>query len=416
MLSEKVVRLGVNLVVGIWLARYLGPSDFGILHFAIAIAAIFGPLVNFGLQGILVKELYLAPGRKNELLGSSFAIKLVASLIVFAAIVLTSFTNFYTDKTEWLMVIVVSSSLLFQPFLVIDSWYESQVKVRLLSILKTLFFLLTSLIKIIMILRNEPLIVFGIVYSLEALFLALALVLTYAIQDQTIFKWRIRLDVVKNLIGKSWLLVLSGLSAVIYLKIDQVMLGIIVSDQEVGIYSAAVKLSEAWYFIPLILSNALFPAILSSKIKGQQTYRFRLQQLCDLYFLISLLLAIVVSFLANFIIVLLYGVQYDSSALILQVHIWAGIFIFLRSVLSKWLIAEDKYKFSLISQLSGAVVNVLLNLVLIPRYGGFGAAIATVISYSFTSLWIFAFFKETKEIFFIMLKSFTSPIRIFSKL
>lgn len=414
MVSEKVFRLAVNLLVGIWLARYLGPSDFGVYNFAIAIATIFLPLVNFGLHGILVKELFNSHEIRYKILGTSFILKLFLAIIVFIVITLICITK-GVNLEENYVVLVVSVSILFQPFLVLENWFESQVRAKWATLFKSLFFIAISILKIIYLIKGGSLSDFAILYSTEAVFIALGLSIAYYKDNQSILRWEFDFQILKNLVNKSWLLVLSGISAVIYLKIDQIMLGTIVSEKELGVYSAAVKLSEAWYFIPLIISNALFPAILSSKKKSKREYIKRLQQLCDSFFTISILLGIIITFFASFIINTLYGKDYSSSIIILQIHIWAGVFIFLRAVLSKWLITEDLYKYSLISQLSGALSNFGLNLILIPSFGGIGAAVATVISYFVTSFLILAFFKDTKEIFHIFIKSFLLPIRLVFK-
>lgn len=413
MTFEKIVRLTINLFVGVWLARYLGPSKFGLLNFGIAIVTVLLPIVNFGLQGILVKELFDNSENKNIILGTSFVLKLFISIAVVLLIFFSGYYHpLYSNDLEKNVVLFVSLSLLFQPFLVIESWYESQANTKVSSILKTLFFFVVSLIKVLFILKQESLVSFAILYSVEGFFVAIAVLIAYLKDEGSILKWSFNASILKDLTRKSWLLVFSSISAVIYLKIDQVMIGSMISDEELGYYSAAVRFSEAWYFIPAIMLNALFPAILSAKNIGFEKYSVRLQQLCDFLFLGSFTLALVVTFIAEFVIILFYGVDYSASVIILQIHIWAAIFVFLRAVLSKWLIAEGKYRFSLISQLCGAIINVLLNLLLIPLYGGVGAAIATIISYSVASFFILGFFKETKPVFIFFVKSFVVPFRI----
>ncbi|KAA1244323.1 flippase [Aquimarina sp. RZ0] len=412
MVLEKVIRLTINLFVGVWLARYLGPSDFGVLNFGIAITTIFLPLVNFGLQGILVKELFINFKIKNKILGTAFFLKLGISLIVVFGIWVSGFFDIYSDDVEKKVVLFIALSLFFQPFLVIDSWYESQANAKKASIFKSLFFVAISIVKVIFILKEYSIVSFAIIYGVEAAFIAIALSITYLRSEGSLLHWRFDFDILKSLTKKSWLLVFSSFSAVIYVKIDQIMIASMISEEELGFYSAAVRLSEAWYFIPLIISNALFPAILGAKQKGNNKYFFMLQQLSDGFFLISFLLAIVVTFMANYIIITLFGKEYNSSVIILQIHIWAAIFVFLRTVLSKWLISEDKYRFSLISQLSGALTNVLLNYILIPLYGGVGAAIATIISYSVTSFFVLGLFRQTRPMFLIFVKSFIAPIRL----
>ncbi len=415
-LFEKILRLSLNLVVGIWLARYLGPSQYGVYNYAIAIATVLLPIVNFGLQGILVKELHQAPEEKNTILGSSILFKSIIAVAVVIPVFFLAGFDFFDNSEEGMVIALASISILFHPFLTLETWYEAMVKTKKISIFKGVFFVLGTLLKVVFLLKGASLYSFAILYSVDSFLVAVALVLVYFFDEKKKIQWKMDWSKLKQLTSKSWLLVLSSISAVIYLKIDQVMLGVLVSDTELGYYSAAVKISESWYFVPLMISNALFPAILDAKRKSVTTYRKRLQQLCDYYFLISFALALVVTLLANTIIDVTYGQIYSSSAFILKIHIWAGIFIFLRTVLSKWLIAEEKYKFSLVSQFSGALANVILNFILIPRYGAIGAAIATIISYMVTSVLILAFFKETKVMFNIFVKSFISPIRFLFKL
>ncbi len=415
MLIEKVIRLAINIVVGIWMARQLGPSDFGTLSLAIALSAILLPLVNLGLHGILVKELYDHPDQKATIMGTAFIMKTGASVLIFAILLFVVFQGHIVPEYEKNIIVFACVSILFQGFLVIESWYESQVKPKWATIFKTIFFVLSSALKVYFILRDAEVYVFAILYSVEAFLIAIGLLAAYLRDKEPLLNWRFDKSVSLGLLSKSWLLIFSSMSAVVYLKIDQVMLGTMVSDAELGYYSAAVKLSEAWYFVPLIISNALFPAILSAKKKSVVLYMKRLQQLSDFYFICAASLALIVTFSAPMIITMLYGIAYTPSIIILQLHIWAGIFIFLRTILSKWLIVEEKFRFSLISQVSGAIANVGLNFWLIPLWGGIGAAIATLASYFIGAILVLGLFKDTKDIFRIFVRTLAFPIKPFLK-
>ena len=411
---EKIGRLAVNLIVGIWIARYLGPSDYGLLNYGIAFVTILFPIVHFGLQGILVKELYQNPKHTYSILGTSFMFKAIISILVFFVFITLTWFNFFSVQEEKWVMIFVSFSILFQPFLVLECWYEAQVDLKRVSLFKGVFFVILSGIKIIMIYQERSVETFALLFSFEFLFMAIALLVAYYFSGEKVLKWQFNQNLLKNLVSKSWLLTLSSISAIVYLKIDQVMLGQMTSDIELGVYSAAVKLSESWYFVPVILSNSLFPAILEAKKGSLKNYMSRLQQLSNLFFTLAFFLALMVTLIAPFLINSLFGSDYSSAIDILRLHIWAAIFIFLRAIFSKWLIAENMYKFSLISQLSGALVNVILNLVLIPIYGGYGAAIATLFSYATTSLLILGLFKSTRDLFFVFLKSFLAPFKFVS--
>ena len=189
----------------------------------------------------------------------------------------------------------------------------------------------------------------------------------------------------------------------------------LVDAEEVGIYSVAAKLSEAWYFIPTVIVASLFPKLLELQKKDEAQFKVRLQHLFDFLFVMALTLAIIVTFISEPAINLLYGVEFGKSAVILSIHIWAGLFIFMRAVFSKWILVEDAIAFSMITQGSGALVNILLNLILIPLHAGIGAAIATILSYAMASYFSLFFYKKSRPIFWMMTKSLFFPIRYITK-
>jgi len=229
-------------------------------------------------------------------------------------------------------------------------------------------------------------------------------------------RWQPNKQYAIELLKESRWLIMSGFMAVIYLKVDLLMLGQLTNVEQVGFYAVAARLSEVWYFFPGALVASFFPKLLKLKKakeeEKQEGYNQQLQKLCDYLFGAALILAITVSFAADFIIVLLFGEQYQPSAALLQIHIWAGIFIFMRALLSKWLIAEHLLKFSLLTHGIAAVVNVSLNYYWIPLYGAQGAAWATLISYATSSYFVLWLNKSTRVMAWIMTKSLYFPLRI----
>jgi len=189
------------------------------------------------------------------------------------------------------------------------------------------------------------------------------------------------------------------------------MLSQMTTDTIVGIYSVAVRLSEVWYFIPIAIVSSFFPSLLKAKAQGIEIYHSKLQKIYDLLVYIALILAIPITFLGTPFIKLLYGDAYEEAGQILSIHIWASVFIFMRSLLSKWLIAENLFVFSFVTHTSGAVVNILLNLILIPQLGGIGAAIATLISYATASYFSLFLNSKTWDMAMMMTKALIVPIR-----
>jgi PST family polysaccharide transporter len=221
--------------------------------------------------------------------------------------------------------------------------------------------------------------------------------------------WEVKLGRVRGLVLDSWPLLLSGLAITFYMSIDQVMLGKMVGDGGVGVYSAAVRVSEVWYFLPVAVTASVFPALIRAKQKSPAIYSRRLQHLFDSMVLISVGIALPMTFLSNWIIVTFFGTAFKDAGPVLSIHIWASVFVFLGVASSKWFIIENLQKLTLTRTIWGAVANVAMNLVLIPKYGALGAAWATLISQAVASVFFNAFNKETRQLFRKQVKSFLMP-------
>ena len=196
------------------------------------------------------------------------------------------------------------------------------------------------------------------------------------------------------------------------MKIDQVMIKVMLDSEAVGQYAAAVKLSEAWYFIPMVIASSLFPAIINSKKQSEVLYYARLQKLYDLMIWMAIAIAVPMTFISGWVVDLLYGAQYNEAASVLMIHIWASIFVFLGVASSKWLIIENLQGYAMINTIIGAITNILLNLLLINYFGIEGAAWATLISYFIAAYLCLSFFKSTRINFYKLSKSLIL-IRIF---
>ncbi len=413
-LFNRILLLSMSFITSILIARYLGPVKFGELTYFISIIAILMPIVDFGLIGIFVKELVQNEQNNNRILGSVFVFKFLVALLLVLFCALFSFYQIDTFEERCLF-LIISVSLIFHPLNSLEFWFESKVKIGKTSLMKTLFLFISALVKISFIYFNFSLWYFGLAYSIEVFLVGVSLVISFLIEKESFLKWRFDFNIIRRLLSKSWLLFLSGISAIVYFKIDQIMLKKLFTFQELGFYSAAIKFSEAWYFLPHIITSALFPALIKVK-NDKEKYNGRFQKLSDILFLASISIAIIVSLLSQYIIDLTYGEAYESSAAILSIHVWSGIFVFFSAILSKWLIVEEYYVYSLVVQLSGAIINVVLNLFLIPNYGGIGAAYATLISYTFSSIIIIAILPKTRKIAYIFMKSFLIPIRLVNRI
>jgi PST family polysaccharide transporter len=218
----------------------------------------------------------------------------------------------------------------------------------------------------------------------------------------------------KSLVKDSWPMMLSGIAIMIYMKIDQIMLAQMIGDEAVGIYSAATRISEVWYFMPMAIVASVFPAILDAKNRNEEEYYARLQKLFDLMVIMSVAVAIPMTFLSTPIISFLFGDNYRNSGPVLAVHIWASVFVFLGVASSKWLLAENRQMLSLQRTALGAATNIALNFWWIPNFGALGAALATVISYSIAALFSDLIQKETRKMFLMKIDAM-NPLALYKR-
>jgi O-antigen/teichoic acid export membrane protein len=403
--SESALRLGIGLIVGVWLARYLGPEQFGLLNYALAFVSLFVAIATLGLKDIVVRDIVNDPSRTNEILGTSFLLRLIGGLISIALI----FVSFnYIENDDPLakpVIVILGFTLVFQASGVVKCWFESEVMSKYIVWMQNGVFLTGAAIKVYLILAQASLLAFVWVIFFEALAIAVGMFAVYLWKAGQLSAWHPRLACAKGLLRDSWPLILSAIAVTIYMRIDQIMLGQMMGNEAVGIYTAAVRISEVWYFIPVAIVASVFPSILNARKQSDLLYNQRLQKLYDLMVLLSLAVALPMTFLSDWVVVLLFGPAYTDAGLVLAIHIWAALFVFLGVASEKWLVAENRQALSFQRTLLGALVNIGLNIFLIPKFGIIGAAYATVISQAFAALFFDVAQKETRPMFAMKLRS-----------
>jgi O-antigen/teichoic acid export membrane protein len=379
--SDRLLRMGVGLVVGVWIARYLGPEGYGLLSFAGSYVMLFSALALFGLEALVVRELVSDGDQRGTILGTTFLIRLASGGLAYLLAVVTIMVLRPGDSLALLLVALLGSSLLFQSAEVIDLWFQSRVASRYAVMARIVAFLLSSAAKLACVLAGASLTAVALATAAEALLLAGVLVVVYLRTAERLSTWQWDTIRFRALVRSAIPMVLSGVVLMIYLRIDQVMLGSLASESEVGFYAAAVRISEVWYFVPAAIVSSLFPRIVQLRASDQVQFEQQLQRLYNLLAFLGYAVALPVTLLAPWLVQLLFGSAYQSSAPLLSVLIWAGLFANLTVARNAHFIALDWGRAQLWTASAGAIANVLLNLLLIPRYGAMGAAVATCLSY-----------------------------------
>lgn len=406
LVGEKVLRLSVGLLVGVWVARYLGPEQFGLFSYVQSFVFLFSVVATLGLDEIVVRELVKDPGNGGRLIGTAFCLKFfgaILTLLILALAVNLTTNDSYTN----LLVLIVASATIFQSFNVIDFYYQSKVLSKYTVYSNLLALTLSSLSKITLILLDAPLIAFGIVIMVDAIILAVGLIYFYIKSlNLSLFKWSFSLVTAKSLLRDSWPLILAGFVISIYMKIDQVMIKEMMSVEAVGQYAAAVRLSEAWYFIPMVICGSLFPAIVNARENNKIIYFKRLQRLYTLMVWSGIMIAVPATFFGGWLVSALYGDAYNQATPVLIIHIWAGVFVFLGVAFNKFLTAEALVIKTFYRTFFGALINITLNFLLIPTYGITGAATATLISQFITNVIFDLFDRDLRKYFKMKLLAF----------
>lgn len=403
---DKILRMGMGLLVVMWLARYLGAEQFGLLNFVIALVSVFGVFATLGLKAIVVRDLIDHKNSANEILGTAFILKLLGAIFVYALLLLTIFIIKPDDSLSKVLVAIYGASLLFKSIEVVSYWFESQVTYKYVVWVENSIFLVLSLVKCAMIWFEAELTAFVWVILLESVLVAAALTILYMKRVASPTHWQVTLTKAKCLLNDSWPLIISSAAWIIYTRVDQIMIGQMIDNAAVGQYSVAIKLSDMANLIPIIIASSIIPAITLLRKKNVALYNHRFQVVYDLTVGIMLLASIAAYFLSDWAVNLLFGAQYAEAASVLSIQIWSTIFVAMATVSGKYLVNEGLQKITMQRHVIGVFINIPLNYVMIPIYGIQGAAFASLFSLAFSNYIFDALTPATRTCFIHKTRAF----------
>lgn len=401
-LSERIISLIIGFIVSIVLARLYGPESYGQYTYIIAIASIIGVIGHGGIQGIAIRELTLSESSNDSVFGTLLGIKVF--LFSVAAIVFYLYVSTNNEDILGYGLYAVSIMILAKGFLIPEFALQSKNKNQQIAVSRLMSSFIGNSAKILIAITGLSVINLFYANMLQVFVLVISFWIFMKIINYDYnmsFSWELALQYLK----KGSLVFIGTVFSLIYLKIDQVMLKEIIGYKEVGYYSVAVQISESWYFLPAIITTVIFPKLIKDGDKSEKVFYSSIGLLTEVLLVISILGALIISYISAPIIDFAFGKNYAASAIILSIHIWAGVFVFLRAVVSKWILIKEYYYFSVISQGLGAILNVGLNILLIPQHGGAGAAFATLLSYSSSLIFSLLIYKPARPLMLELLKS-----------
>jgi O-antigen/teichoic acid export membrane protein len=406
----KIVQSILSFIIGTLTVRYLGPTNYGVITYAASVISFLLPIMQLGLKNTLVKEFIRNPNKEGEILGTALIINIISSLFSMAgAITFVSIAN--AGERETIIVCALYSLvLLFQATEMTVYWFQAKLLSKYPSIATLIAYVVVAIYKVYLLVTGKSVVWFALSYVLDFFLISIILLVIYKkLSDK---KLSINWSIGRQMLSRSKYYIIPSLMVVFYQHTDRIMLKLMVSDLETGLFSAAITCTGMTGFVFHAIIDSARTVILETKERTPELYEKRVVQLYSIITALALAQSVFITVLAKPIVVLLYGKAYLASVPILQLAVWYDTFGYYSSVRNIWILAEEKQKHLTKINVAGALANIALNACLIPIWGGIGAAIASIISQFFTNVITGFIFKPIRRNNYLMLKGLNPKVII----
>ena len=392
----KSIQMIFGLVIGLITARYLGPANYGLINYAGAYAAFFAALCTLGINDVLVKEFVDHPGEEGKVIGTTLGLRAISSILSAVAIVVVSFFLDADEPTTVLVVALTSVGMILNIVETFNYWFQSRLESKVTAVATLVAYLISAAYKVYLLATGKSVEYFALVSSLDYLCLGIILYIQYRkhLGGKLQFSW----DYGKELFGRSKHFILSGMMIAIYGQTDKLMLKQMIGETEIGYYATAVALCSMWRFILSAIINSVYPSIMEAAKSGNEhLFKKRNVQLYAIVFFVSIAVSLGFTVLAKPLIYTIYGENYLPAVNPLRIITWYTAFSYLGVARTAWIVSKNKQRHLFAIYATSAVVNVILNCLLIPPFGASGAAVASLTAQVFTTLVVPFFIKDMKE-------------------
>lgn len=404
----KIVQSILGFIIGTLTVRYLGPTNYGIITYVASVVSFLLPIMQLGLKDTLVKEFISNPDKEGEILGTALIINIISSLFSMAgAIAFVMFAN--AGERETIIVCALYSLvLLFQATEMTMYWFQSKLLSKYPSIATLIAYVVVAIYKVYLLITGKSVIWFAFSYVLDFFLISVILLVIYKkLSDKKLsINWKIG----RQMLSRSKYYIIPGLMVVLYQHTDRIMLKLMFSDAETGLFSAAMTCTGMTGFVFHSIVESARPVILEAKERTPKLYEKRVSQLYSIITVLALAQSVFITIFAKHIVYLLYGKAYLAAVPILQLAVWYDTFGYYTSIRNVWILAEEKQKHLTKINVFGALANVALNTCLIPVLGGVGAAIASIISQFLTNIVIGFVYKPIRRNNYLMLKGLNPKV------
>ncbi len=399
----RVAQSVLSLVVSMLTARYLGPSNYGVINYAAAVVAFVIPIMQLGFRNTLVREFINKPQKEGEVLGTALVYNLISAILCVAGIVaFVSIAN--RGETETIIVCgLYSLNLIFQALEMVQYWYQSKLLSKYTSVISLFAYVVVSAYRIFLLVSGKNIYWFAVSQALD--FMIIAVLLLFFYRKLSPQRLSFSFSTGKEMLSVSKHYIVSGMMVTVFGHIGSILLKFLMSDAAVGFYTAAVTCAGMTNFVFAAIIDSARPTVLSSKTVDQSTFEKNVIRLYSIIIYTSFMQGVVLFIFAPLVVKILYGAQYMDTIAPLRVMAWYTLFSNLGTVRNVWILAEAKQRFLWIINLFGAITNILLNLLLIELIGITGAAWASVLTQFATNFLVAYFIKPVRYNNTLLLKA-----------
>lgn len=384
-----ICRVGQSLmqmVVGMITARYLGPSNYGLINYAASVVAFVLPFAQLGLPATLIQELVDTPEQEGEIMGTAMLSNLISAVACFAfAVGFVSIAN-HGETVTLIVCGLYSISLLFRTMELMNYWFQYKLKSKFPSIIMLGVSIIISLYKIFILIAQKSIYWFAIVTTIEFALSGFAMVMIYSGMKCQVFKFTFAMS--KRLLRRSRYFILAAAMVTIFQNTDHIMLKMMVGDRQNGFYTAAITCATIFHFLYFAIVDSVRPVVLENRKAGMLEYEESLANLYSIVIYLAVAQAIGFTILAKPIVNVLYGEEYRETISVLRIVVWQIPFSHMGTVRNIWILAEGKDSVVWKINLTGALLNVFANALLIPFWGALGAAVASLVTQMFTNCFL----------------------------
>ena len=381
-MTEQVFRLVASLLVGVWVARFLGPEQFGVYTYAMVVVTVLASIAKLGLDELVVRHLVHAPQLSTQILSTAFWLKMAGSAFTLMGLIVWVGLE---RSTHSAYILIIAMGILFQAFDVIDFYFQSQLLSKYAATCRMAQLLLSALLKVGLVLMKAELVWFVWVLLFDQFFVASTLYWIFRRTKNHLIFRSFQSPLAKELLQESWPLLINALVVILYMRIDQLLIAWVLGPKDMGVYAAASRISEMAYVIPVVVVGSVFPALIRLRQTDPIAYARRLKQIYAGLFWLAAAIAFPLTLWSSNLIDLLYGQAYQGAAAVMAVHIWTCVFVFIGVPFSKHLVIHQKTPKLMVRTFCGVLINVIALLLLLPGYGIYGAAWAALIAQAYVN-------------------------------